>query len=61
MLTIIAWLVFVPALGWNVLFFLIAFDEILSRRKGFLVRNLVDALVSLALLLVPGVYLFGWF
>lgn len=60
MLTIIAWLVFVPALGWNVLFFLIAFDQ-LVKRKGLLVRNLVDALVSLALLLVPGVYLFGWF
>ena len=51
MLTIIAWLVFVPALGWNVLFFLIAFDQ-LVKRKGLLVRNLVDALVSLALLLV---------
>jgi hypothetical protein len=60
MLTIIAWLVFVPALGWNVLFFLIAFDQ-LVKRKGLLVRNLIDALVSLALLLVPGVYLFGWF
>lgn len=60
MLTIIAWVVFVPALGWNVLFFLIAFDQ-LVKRKGLLVRNLVDALVSLALLLVPGVYLFGWF
>lgn len=60
MLTIIAWLVFVPALGWNVLFFLIAFGQ-LVKRKGLLVRNLIDALVSLALLLVPGVYLFGWF
>lgn len=61
MLTIIAWLVFVPALAWNVLFFLIAFDEILANRKGLPVRNLTDALVSLALLLVPGVYLFGRF
>lgn len=60
MLTIIAWVVFVPALGWNVLFFLIAFDQLI-KRKGLLVRNLADALVSLALLLVPGVYLFGWF
>ena len=61
MLTIIAWLIFIPAAVWNVIFFSLAFTETLT--KGIAVWNRHDnwlhAIASLALLLAPGIYLFG--
>lgn len=61
MLTILAWMIFIPAAIWNVVFFSIAFVDTLT--KGISVwkinKNFLHAILSLALLLVPGVYLFG--
>lgn len=63
MLTIAAWVVFVPAFVWNIAFFLVAFKDIFVERTidWFNIRNLKDAVISLMLLFIPGVYLFGWF
>jgi hypothetical protein len=63
MLTILAWIVFVPAIVWAVTFFSIFFSAIINNNKPALrnPRNWRDAALSLALLLIPGVYLFGWF
>jgi hypothetical protein len=63
MLTVFAWMVFIPAVIWNFVFFAIAFGEILGDRKFYWAnkRNARDALLSLAVLFIPGVYLFGVF
>jgi predicted branched-subunit amino acid permease len=62
MLTILAYIVFIPALIWNVVFWGVAFG-MLVEEKGYSwanFRNFRDTILSLALLLIPGVYLFGW-
>jgi hypothetical protein len=64
MLTILAWLVFVPAVAWNIIFFYVAFEALMSSNSEIEwtnKRNLRDLTISLIILFVPGVYLFGWF
>ena len=64
MLTILAWLVFVPAVGWNILIFGVAFGALMSPNPEIEwtnKRNLRDLAISVLILVVPGVYLFGWF
>ncbi len=62
MLTILAWMVFLPAAFWNVVFWSVAFSVLIESKTGEWknLRNLRDAVLSAALLLIPGVYLFGW-
>lgn len=61
MLTILAWMIFIPAAVWNIVFFSIAFGETIG--KGFdpwkSNGNILHAIASLALLIIPGIYLFG--
>jgi hypothetical protein len=63
MLTILAWFVFVPAVMWNVLYWGMAFSIIINSKTNswVSVRNLRDSILSLVLLIIPGVYLFGWY
>jgi hypothetical protein len=63
MLTILAWMVFIPAVVWNMTLFLIAFNDIVTDNKfqWLDLRNMRDLILSLAILFIPGVYLFGWF
>lgn len=63
MLTILSWIVFIPAVVWNVTLFFIAFSDIMSDQKIKWAnkRNLRDLAISLAVLLIPGIYLFGLF
>lgn len=63
MLTIFAWIVFIPSVFWNMVFFGIAFANIIESKNNHWLnqRNFRDALLSLAILFIPGVYLFGWF
>lgn len=64
MFTILAWLVFVPAVFWNVTLFFVAFSDLMSNKSRIEwtnKRNLRDLTLSLIILFVPGVYLFGWF
>lgn len=62
MLTILAYIVFVPALVWNVVLWGVTFDSIVKDKEYHWVnfRNFRDTILSLAVLLIPGVYLFGW-
>lgn len=61
MLTILSWMVFVPAVIWNVVFWVIAFGAVFQQKNKVWAnrRNFRDAIISLALLFIPGVYLFG--
>jgi hypothetical protein len=61
MLTIISWIVFVPAVLWNVSFFAAAFVVFMDDKQLFTWRNFRDCVISLAMLFVPGIYLFGVF
>lgn len=63
MFTILAWIVFVPALVWNVIFFGIALGDIFGKQKvdWNSRRNLRDTILTLAFLFIPGIYLFGLF
>lgn len=63
MLTIVAWIVFVPAVAWNVVFFGVVFADIINADWKYFkyTKNYVQAAASLAILFVPGVYLFGWY
>ena len=63
MLTIFAWMVFVPAVIWNMVFLTIAFTDIVGESKCSwnTITNWRDIILSLAILFIPGVYLFGWF
>jgi hypothetical protein len=62
MLTILAWMVFIPAIFWNIILFMVVFGDIVATRKikWMNFRNMVDLVLSLAVLIIPGVYLFGW-
>jgi hypothetical protein len=62
MLTILAWMVFVPAVIWNVIIFGVAFFDLIDDRSVEWLRsdNIFTLVLSLAVLLIPGVYLFGW-
>jgi hypothetical protein len=61
MLTILAYIVFVPALLWNVVLcsalFYMVFTEKGYHWANF--RNLRDIILSLVVLFVPGVYLWN--
>lgn len=62
MLTIIAHMVFWPAMIWNVLFWIAAFGQLFNGTpfpRHIQLRNVRDSIISLTLLFVPGVYLFG--
>ena len=64
MLTILSWIVFLPAVGWNIALLCVAFGDLMSDTAKIAwtnKRNLRDLAISLVLLFVPGVYLFGWF
>lgn len=63
MFTILAWMVFIPAIVWNLIFFAVAFVNIIESRelKWANTGNLRDTFLSLVVLFIPGVYLFGWF
>jgi hypothetical protein len=62
MLSIVAHVVFWPALIWNVAFWIAAF---LQTMKGsslpfeIKMRNAKDGILSLVVLFIPGLYLFG--
>lgn len=62
MLTILAWMVFIPAVVWNFAMLVVAFTDIVGSRKidWLTARNVFDLSLSLAILFIPGVYLFGW-
>ena len=61
MLTILAWMIFIPAAIWNVIFFSLAFSETLTKGISVWGRydNCLHAIASLAVLLAPGIHLFG--
>jgi len=61
MLTIIAWIVFVFASIWNVLFWSIGISEIIRKSRIDWERTRVEMIISLAIWIIPGVYLFGLF
>lgn len=64
MLTILSWVIFVPAFFWNVALVYVVWSDLMAS-KGRLgwknKRNWRDLVLSLVILFVPGVYLFGWF
>lgn len=60
MLELIAWCVFIPATVWNILFWSIAFNDLITRKPTVWKRNTIDGVISLALWFIPGVYLLGW-
>jgi hypothetical protein len=63
MLTILAWMVFIPAVFWNVIILSVAFADIIGSRdlEWNNARNWSALILSLAILFIPGAYLFGWF
>ena len=61
MITIVAWIVFVFATFWNILYFGVALGQILKEEKTNWQCEIVAIVLSLTLWFVPGVYLFGWF
>lgn len=64
MLTIIAWVVFVPALAMNILFLLCLGAELLKPREQKIPISIEDIrflVMFFVLMIVPGVYLFGIF
>lgn len=60
MLTIIAWIVFVFASFWNIFFWAEAM-EMWQRNPIDWDRTRVEMIISLAIWIIPGVYLFGLF
>lgn len=62
MLTIVAWLVFIPATAWNALMFTYVMVDLMGKGQTNwrLWRNWRDLIISLVLMFLPGVYLFGW-
>ena len=62
MITVIAWIVFVFATLWNILYWSVGFwYTVVEPKKINYKRTSVEALITLAIWIIPGVYLFGWF
>ena len=61
MLTIIAWIVFVYASFWNIFFWSVGAMEMVQRNHIDWARTRVEMIISLAIWIIPGVYLFGLF
>jgi hypothetical protein len=64
MLTVFAWMIFIPAVVWNVTILCVAFADLMSDKPGVNwsnKRNFRDLILSLMVLFIPGVYLFGLF
>ena len=61
MITIIAWMVFLPALAWNAVFFSVVFKLVIEDNLTFSKKNIKDSILSILFLIIPGVYLFGIF
>ena len=63
MITVIAWIVFVFATLWNILFWTIgAWITLKGETKNVkMKRTIVEMVFTLAIWFIPGVYLFGWF
>ena len=62
MITVIAWIVFVFATLWNILYWTVGFwYTVVEPKKIDYNRTSVEALITLAIWIIPGVYLFGWF
>lgn len=61
MLTIIAWIVFIFASFWNVFFWAVGAMEMVQRNPIDWDRTRVEMIISLAIWIIPGVYLFGLF
>lgn len=63
MFTILAWMVFIPALIWNIVLFGVILDG--TVKNGIVdwknIHNWYQLALSIVFLFVPGVYLFGWF
>ena len=60
MITIVAWIVFIFATIWNMLYWAVAVGEIVQAGKTNWRRESVAMLITLMIWFVPGVYLFGW-
>lgn len=63
MITIIAWIVFIPAVIINVAWFSLAVYQVVEKRSIKALKqpsNVRDMILLLAIMFVPGVYLFGW-
>ena len=63
MITIIAWIVFIPAVIINVAWFSIAVYQVVEKRSLEALKqpsNIRDMIAILVVMFVPGVYLFGW-
>lgn len=63
MITIVSWMIFVPALIWNIILFIVVFGDIMNTNPKFSwknKRNWRDLTLSILILFIPGVYLFGW-
>ncbi len=61
MLTIIAWIVFVFASAWNIFFWAVGALETVNGNPIDWARTRVEMVISLAVWIIPGVYLFGVF
>lgn len=60
MMTILAWITFIPAAIFNILLW-IAFFDMCSRDITITREHIIGAIVTFLLMFVPGVYLFGFF
>ncbi len=61
MLTIIAWIVFVSASFWNIFFWAVGALQMVEGNAIDWKRTRVEIVISLAIWIIPGVYLFGFF
>ena len=62
MLTLFAWIVFIPAFGWFITITLIFLSDVISGDfHYFNSRNIRDLAFSVLMVMIPGVYLFGLF
>ena len=60
MLTIIAWCAFVMASIWNIAILAAVIALLAESKKVFTLRNTFQLIVSFAVWMIPGIYLFGW-
>lgn len=61
MLTFVAWIVFICATFWNVIYWVVAFGAIIDGTRTNWNREIPGMLMSLVLWFVPGIFLFGLF